>query len=171
MQCSDLYDLYPGEEYRTTHAGRIVGQNSRGCAFREGFCRFRHTQLMSVVWLPHHPSLKPSVDDAVQTMVKIYFPRRLWYLTHYPNLGNQPNERAMFDTTRHDVYWPPVSSEVYVKVSNCVDWARIHAWLKRKWPLKRPPANGELELNALDFLGPFLKTKTRSQFKIDIRDR
>lgn len=125
----------------------VLARNSRKVdrIFEEGqhgILRRRHSQEDDILQILLHGSLRP----------------RLLTLAHHYRLGEQPDQKRMYNRLRVVYYWPHMVADVAARVHACVPcankWVRLR---KRTAPRQLFPTDGPLSSLEMVILGPLTK--------------
>jgi len=112
------------------------------------------------------------LDGAVQVVVPLSLQPKLLRLGHYSLLAGHPGSRRMYDTMRHEFYWPNMARDVYQVVLDCQSCAATQGTRHRHQKMmKLFQAKGPLEDIAMDLLGPLPRTRHGKQHVLVITDR
>jgi hypothetical protein len=108
----------------------------------------------------------------VQVCIPKALRERAMKLAHYPKLASHPGATRMYQTMRHDLFWPKKSYDVHDFVLNCNSCARKRISSQRKTThLKLFLPSSALEFISMDILGPLPETREGNRFLLVIVDR
>lgn len=110
------------------------------------------------------------LDGSLQKLVPNNLRSAMLYLAQYSTSTGPARERQMYDSLRHDYYWPSVASHACNTMKSCTDYSIIGTKCRHLRKRELYPRNESFEFVAISILEWLSRTGSGNQFVVIITD-